>query len=350
MVEREVFSDEEEERVFDRSPEGGVDEQLVPVPVAVERLERGARVRVSEDPRKVWRSPLIEVTEVRSCEDSVTDVLRGLYADEFKETEEGARGRTEADVGIKTEVKEDPEMKREVVAARAYTTDGYDSEYYDAQEAYDSEYDAEYKQDEIMKSAQKTKWVHFPREDNGVRGLRGGYGPGMAAKIPVPKGTADPFQLSQLVSNAMKVLPVFYSDTATVEKARGLWELFEVHTEGLPDRSRLLVLRQRLKGQEAERWWGNSSIRTLSMRKDRFHNQFLRRTADEVWDRLEATRREKGESVEEWGDFVSDLCESSDYPNPQMRCQLLYRGLRNKRMLETLDASLPPIFLKRVSS
>ncbi|KAF4045556.1 hypothetical protein GN244_ATG02004 [Phytophthora infestans] len=128
MVEREVFSDEEEERVFDRSPEGGVDEQLVPVPVAVERLERGARVRVSEDPRKVWRSPLIEVTELRGVAtirmSSVTDVLRGLYADEFKETEEGARGRTEADVGIKTEVKEDPEMKREVVAGVSARSEG----------------------------------------------------------------------------------------------------------------------------------------------------------------------------------------------------------------------------------
>ncbi|EEY67357.1 uncharacterized protein PITG_04374 [Phytophthora infestans T30-4] len=220
---------------------------------------------------------------------SVTDVLRGLYADELKETEEGARGRTEADVDIKTEVKEEPEMKREVVAGVSARSEGL--------------HDGWIRQRVLRRS----------------RGVR--------------------FGLSQLVSNAMQVLPVSYSDTATVEKARGFWELFEVHTEGLPDRSKLLVLRQRLKGQEAERWWGNSSIRTLSMRKDRFHNQFLRRTADEVWDRLEATRREKGESVEEWGDLVSDLCESSDYPNPQMRYQLLYRGLRNKRMLATLDAS-----------
>ncbi|KAF4028919.1 hypothetical protein GN244_ATG19379 [Phytophthora infestans] len=70
---------------------------------------------------------------------SETDVLRKLYADEFKETEEGERGRTEADVDIKTEVKEEPEMTREIVAGDAahsegpYTTDGYDSEYYDAE-------------------------------------------------------------------------------------------------------------------------------------------------------------------------------------------------------------------------
>ncbi|KAI9996393.1 hypothetical protein PInf_013820 [Phytophthora infestans] len=108
----------------------------------------------------------------------------------------------------------------------------------------------------------------------------------------------------------MKVLPVFNSDTAT-----------------------------RLKGREAERWWGNSSIWTFFTLEVRFHNQFLSRTADELWERLETTRREKGESVDEWGDRVSDLCESLDYPNPQMRYQLFRRGLRNKRMLTTLDAS-----------
>ncbi|KAG4040514.1 hypothetical protein PC123_g23948 [Phytophthora cactorum] len=128
--------------------------------------------------------------------------------------------------------------------------------------------------------------------------------------------TADPFQLSQLVSNAVKVLPMFYSDSATVEKARNFWEMFAAHTERLPDRSRLLMLRQKLKGREAERW-----------------------TADELWELLETVKLERSESVEEWGDRVLDLCESLDYPNPQMRYQLFRRGLNNKRMLATLDAS-----------
>ncbi|EEY62558.1 uncharacterized protein PITG_14302 [Phytophthora infestans T30-4] len=101
----------------------------------------------------------------------------------------------------------------------------------------------------------------------------------------------------------MMVVPVFYLNTATAEKARDFWGLFEAHTEGLPDRPRLLVFRQRLKGREAERWWGNSSIRTFSTLKVRFHNQFLRRTADEL-----------------------------------VRA-LFRRCLRNKRMLATLDAS-----------
>ncbi|KAE9018571.1 hypothetical protein PF005_g7274 [Phytophthora fragariae] len=61
--------------------------------------------------------------------------------------------------------------------------------------------------------------------------------------------------------------------------------------------------------------------------------------ADELWERLETTKRERGEFVEEWGDRVSDLCESLDYANPQMRYHLFRRGLRNKRMLATLDAS-----------
>ncbi|KAE8999424.1 hypothetical protein PR003_g26159 [Phytophthora rubi] len=61
--------------------------------------------------------------------------------------------------------------------------------------------------------------------------------------------------------------------------------------------------------------------------------------ADELWERLETTKRERGEFVEEWGDRVSDLCESLDYANPQMSYHFFRRGLRNKRMLATLDAS-----------
>eukprot|EP00644_Phytophthora_capsici_P015829 jgi/Phyca11/122886/e_gw1.49.300.1 len=78
---------------------------------------------------------------------------------------------------------------------------------------------------------------------------------------------------------------MFYSDTATVEKARDFWELFEAHTGQLPDRERLLVFRQKLKGREAERWWGNSRIKTFATLKVRFHNQFLSRTTDELWER-----------------------------------------------------------------
>ncbi|KAE8952941.1 hypothetical protein PR002_g32531 [Phytophthora rubi] len=87
--------------------------------------------------------------------------------------------------------------------------------------------------------------------------------------------TRSAYDLSSMVSNVMKVLPVFYSDTATTEKARDFWELFEAHTAHLPDQSRLLVFRQKIKGRPAERWWNNSTIKTFNTLKVRFHNQFL---------------------------------------------------------------------------
>ncbi|KAE8914349.1 hypothetical protein PF005_g22240 [Phytophthora fragariae] len=154
-----------------------------------------------------------------------------------------------------------------------------------------------------------------------------------------PKAPTNDYNSSTMVSQAVKVLPMFYSDTATVEKSRDFWELFEDHTDGFPDRSRLLVFRQKIKGRKAERWWNNSRIKSFRTLNARFHNQFLSRTADELWERLETTKRERGESVEEWGDRGSDLCESLDYPNPQMRYQLFRRELRNKRMMAMLDAS-----------
>ncbi|KAE8892227.1 hypothetical protein PF003_g23502 [Phytophthora fragariae] len=150
--------------------------------------------------------------------------------------------------------------------------------------------------------------------------------------------TRSAYDLSSMVSNVMKVLPVFCSDTATTEKARDFWELFEAHTAHLPDQSRMLVFRQKIKGRPAERWWNNSTIKTFNTLKVRFHNQFLSRTTDELWEWLQTTKRERDESVEEWGDRVSDLCDSLDYPNPQMRYQLFRRGLRNKRMLASLDS------------
>ncbi|OWZ04445.1 hypothetical protein PHMEG_00023651 [Phytophthora megakarya] len=51
------------------------------------------------------------------------------------------------------------------------------------------------------------------------------------------------------------------------------------------------------------------------------------------------TKRERGESIEEWGDRVSELCDSLDYPDARMRYQLFRRGLRVKRCLATLDSS-----------
>ncbi|KAE9266779.1 hypothetical protein PR003_g32003 [Phytophthora rubi] len=156
---------------------------------------------------------------------------------------------------------------------------------------------------------------------------------------PTPAAPVNPISLTHAVSNAVKVLPLFHSAGVTVEKARDFWEAFDDTTRGLPDRSRLLVFRQKIKGSEAERWWNNSSIKTFETLKIRFHNHFLSRTADELWERLHSTKRARGESIEEWGDRVSDLCDSLDYPDPRMRYQLFRRGLNNRRMLAILDSS-----------
>ncbi|GMF43380.1 unnamed protein product [Phytophthora fragariaefolia] len=113
--------------------------------------------------------------------------------------------------------------------------------------------------------------------------------------------SSQPQDISAMVTHAVKVLPMFYSDTATEEKARDFWKMVEDNTERFPDRSRLLVF-SKIKGREAERWWNNPSIKSFQTLKGRFHNQFLSRTADELWDLLETTKRGRGESVEEWGD------------------------------------------------
>ncbi|KAE9322547.1 hypothetical protein PF008_g17570 [Phytophthora fragariae] len=97
--------------------------------------------------------------------------------------------------------------------------------------------------------------------------------------------------LTHAVPNAVKVLPLFHSAGVTVEKARDFWEAFEDTTRGLPDRSRLLVFRPKIKGSEAERWWNNSSIKSFEPLKICFHNHFLSRTADELWERLHSTKR-----------------------------------------------------------
>ncbi|KAE8885204.1 hypothetical protein PF005_g20298 [Phytophthora fragariae] len=181
-----------------------------------------------------------------------------------------------------------------------------------------------------------------------TRGVIGATNGGRPAPVQVPNGgyrapVSNPSvrndrDLSSMVSNAIKVLPAFYSGTASMDKARDFWELFEAHTNHLPGQSRLLVFRQRIKGSEAERWWNNSTIKTFASLKVRFHNLFLSRTADQLWERLQSSHRERGESVDVWGGRETELCDSLDYPNRKMRYQKFRRGLRNKRILTCLDS------------
>ncbi|KAG1684160.1 hypothetical protein DVH05_010497 [Phytophthora capsici] len=147
-----------------------------------------------------------------------------------------------------------------------------------------------------------------------------------------------PVAMYELMANAVKLLPFFHSDSTTVEKARSFWEAFEAHTSKLPDAERLLVFQQKLKGKEADRWWGNSNIKTFDTLKARFHIHFLSRTQDELFDALFGIMRGKGESIEEWGDRVSDLCNTLGYPDDKFRYKVFRRGLRNKKMLAMLDS------------
>ncbi|GMF39348.1 unnamed protein product [Phytophthora lilii] len=137
--------------------------------------------------------------------------------------------------------------------------------------------------------------------------------------LSTPTVPITPISVSQAVSNAVKVLPFFFSDTSTGEKACSFWEAFEENTEGLPNKSQLLVFQQKLKGREAERWWNNALFKSFRTLKARFNNHFLSRTADELWDCLHTTKRQTGESIEEWGDRVTDLCDSLGYPEARMR-------------------------------
>ncbi|KAG3159780.1 hypothetical protein PI126_g7230 [Phytophthora idaei] len=127
MVFGNEHGDDGDERNFGRGEERDDGEQPVSVPAAVERLERG--VRVSRDPLSV--------------------------VEQTPETEEEEKGRSTAGVTVKTEVKEEPEVKREVVTGvstrseNLHATDGYDSEYYDAQEAYESAYEVKYEEDDV---------------------------------------------------------------------------------------------------------------------------------------------------------------------------------------------------------
>ncbi|KAG6946284.1 hypothetical protein JG688_00016120 [Phytophthora aleatoria] len=141
MVFGKEYGDEGDERNFGRGEERDDGEQPVSVPAAVERLERGARVRVSRDPLSVVeQTPVSDegaaepqgvATTGRSLE---SDVWRELFADESKETEEEEKGRSTTGVTVKTEVKEEPVVKREVVAGVStrsedlHATDGYVTE------------------------------------------------------------------------------------------------------------------------------------------------------------------------------------------------------------------------------
>ncbi|KAG2824926.1 hypothetical protein PC111_g9617 [Phytophthora cactorum] len=325
MVFGNEYEDEGDERNFGRAEERDDGEQPVSVPAAVERLERVARARVSRDPLSVVEQAPVSDEGAAEPQGVATtginlesDVWRELFVDEAKETEEEEKGRSATGVTVKTEVREEPEVKREVVvgvltcSGDPHATDGYDSEYYIAHEAYDSAYEAEHEEDDVVTSERSRSgfisrytgpevrrsdrpafgWSWGAQSEEGAFGaFRSGQGTRTVSKAAMllnlvsrsrpssvsftavtsaastapgrpalkvsstlatgasavtqggssmsrrataaPVGsrqsvasprrvvkTADPFQLSQLVSNAVKLLPMFYSDSATSRRGR----------------------------------------------------------------------------------------------------------------------------------
>ncbi|KAE8964458.1 hypothetical protein PF011_g28656 [Phytophthora fragariae] len=122
----------------------------------------------------------------------------------------------------------------------------------------------------------------------------------------------------------------FYSDSASVDKARTFWDAFDRATEGLEDALRLSAFRECLKGKAGEQWWMYSQINDFETLRTRFHNQFICQTPLQMIERLKSTKRSKGMSAEVWGDLISSLCDAAQCYDAEMRYQFFLSGLRNK--------------------
>ncbi|POM75665.1 Hypothetical protein PHPALM_7197 [Phytophthora palmivora] len=133
------------------------------------------------------------------------------------------------------------------------------------------------------------------------------------------------------IKNAVRMLPPFYSDNTTVDKARTFWDAFERATFRLSDPLRLSVFRDRLKGSTGENWWMYSQIDDFETLKTRFHNQFVCQTPQQMIERLKTTKRSRGMSAEVWGDLISGLCDAAQCFDPQMRYQYFLAGIRNNK-------------------
>ncbi|KAI9992911.1 hypothetical protein PInf_014853 [Phytophthora infestans] len=140
--------------------------------------------------------------------------------------------------------------------------------------------------------------------------------------------------------NAVKVIVPFYSDTATSERAAAFWRSFEKCTYGMNDQMRLTAFEQCMKGKVDQEWWYSSRIDGVETLRVRFHNRFICQTPTQLWKRLKAAKRNRGESAEEWGDRISTMCEALNYPEPRMQFEFFMDGLRNKQMRAVLNGSM----------
>ncbi|KAK1941821.1 hypothetical protein P3T76_006885 [Phytophthora citrophthora] len=142
------------------------------------------------------------------------------------------------------------------------------------------------------------------------------------------------------IKNAIRMIQPFYSDGASVDKARSFWSVSERATEGLDDSLRLSAFRECLKGKAGEEWWTYSQINDFNTLRTRFHNQFVCQTPLQMIERLKVTKRSRGMSAEVWGDVISSLCDAAQYFDREMRYQYFLSGLRNRQWRNTLDTSL----------
>lgn len=152
--------------------------------------------------------------------------------------------------------------------------------------------------------------------------------------------TTGPVGLRSSVKNAVDMINPFYSDGYTVERARNFWSEFERITRGMDDDLRLTVFRRCLKGKTGEDWWTHSRIRDFGTLRVRFHNRFMCISPPQMMERLKNAKRSRGESAEEWGDRMNELCDEASLSDPLMRYQYFLGGIRNATWATALQTTM----------
>ncbi|KAI9982010.1 hypothetical protein PInf_009798 [Phytophthora infestans] len=173
-------------------------------------------------------------------------------------------------------------------------------------------------------------------------GPNGSYGSNYASGYshPAPSTAVVPFGMPTNIRNAIRMIQPFYSDGASVEKAKTFWDSFERATVGLEESIRLSAFRECLKGKTGEDWWTYSRINSFDTLRTRFHNQFICQTPLQLIEKLQNTKRPRGMSAEVWGDMISGLCDDAQCYDEQIRYQYFLTGLRNKQWRAALDGSM----------
>ncbi|KAE9227436.1 hypothetical protein PF001_g11612 [Phytophthora fragariae] len=136
------------------------------------------------------------------------------------------------------------------------------------------------------------------------------------------------------------MIPPFYSDGSTVEKARAFWNTFERATVGLDETLRLHAFRGRLRGKSGEEWWLHSNINDFETLRIRFYSQFVCLTPLQAMERLRTAQRARGMSAEVWGDWVSGICDDAQCSDPLMRYQYFLAGMRNSKWKAMLSTTM----------